>query len=152
MVVSIEQHVNWIADALQYLRNNNLYSLEATPKAQEAWVTHVNDYGNLTLYPQANSWYMGANVPGKPRVFLPYVGGVDRYRQACDEVVQRCYLGFEQSGAETSLCNEGRIRFVKPDVQLLLELLASLEQPTLDSLSPKDASCLLYTSPSPRDS
>ena len=82
---------------------------------------------------------MGANVPGKPRVFLPYVGGVDRYRQACDEVVQRGYLGFQQSGAEASLCNEGRIRFVKPDVQLLLELLASLEQPTLDSLSPKDA-------------
>jgi len=139
MVVSIEQHVNWITGALEHLRKENLHSLEATSKAQEAWVTHVNDYGNLTLYPQANSWYMGANVPGKPRVFLPYIGGVDRYRVACNEVVQRDYLGFEQSGVDGSHCNEGRIRFVKPDVQLLLELLESLEQPTLESLSPENA-------------
>lgn len=139
MVVSIEQHVDWITAALKHLRDEGLQSLEATENAQEAWVTHVNDYGNLTLYPQANSWYMGANVPGKPRVFLPYIGGVDRYRQACNEVVQRDYLGFEQAGADGTHCNEGRIRFVKPDVQLLLELLASLEQPPLDSLSPEDA-------------
>jgi len=139
MVVSIEQHVDWITAALEHLRDEDLQTLEATEPAQEAWVTHVNDYGNLTLYPQANSWYMGANVPGKPRVFLPYIGGVDRYRQACNEVVQRDYLGFEQSGSNGSHCNEGRIRFVKPDVQLLLELLASLDQPPLDSLSPEDA-------------
>ena len=50
---------------------------------------HVNDYADITLFPRANSWYMGANVPGKPRVFLPYIGGVDRYRRACDEVVER---------------------------------------------------------------
>ena len=51
--------------------------------AEAGWVQHVNDFGDITLYPKANSWYMGANVPGKPRVFLPYVGGVDRYRQVC---------------------------------------------------------------------
>ena len=139
MVVSIEQHVDWITATLLHLRSKGLQSIEATSKAQEAWVTHVNDYGNLTLYPQANSWYMGANVPGKPRVFLPYIGGVDRYRQACNEVVEAGYLGFEQTSAEESYCNDGIIRFVKPDVQLFLELLASLEQPPLDSLSPKQA-------------
>lgn len=139
MVVSIEQHVDWITEALEHLRNEGLKSIEATMQAQEAWVTHVNDYGKLTLYPKANSWYMGSNIPGKPRVFLPYIGGVDRYRQACDEVAEADYLGFKQRGSESSRCNDGIIRFVKPDVQLLLELLASLEQPPLDSLPPEQA-------------
>ena len=72
--------------------------IEPTPAAEAAWVQHVNDCADITLYPSANSWYMGANVPGKPRVFLPYVGGVDRYRRACDEVVRRDYLGFTFNG------------------------------------------------------
>ncbi len=139
MVVSIEQHVDWITAALEHLRNEGLKAMEATASAQEAWVVHVNDYANLTLYPQANSWYMGANVPGKPRVFLPYIGGVDRYRQACNEVTEGDYLGFLQSGPSGSRCNEGVIRFVKPDVQMVLEALASLELPTLDSLPPVQA-------------
>ena len=139
MAVSIEQHVEWITAALEHLRGEGFHSIEATSAAQESWVTHVNDYANLTLYPQANSWYMGANVPGKPRVFLPYIGGVDRYRQVCDDVVKRDYLGFEQVGNAGSRCNDGVIRPVKPDVQLLLELLASLDQPPLDSLTPEAA-------------
>lgn len=134
MVVSIEQHVDWITAALEHLRNEKLETLEATAAAQEGWATHVNDFANLTLYPVANSWYMGANVPGKPRVFLPYIGGVDTYRQACDEVVEQDYLGFEQSGPSGSRCNEGVIRVVKPDVQMLLDLIASLEQPPLETL------------------
>jgi cation diffusion facilitator CzcD-associated flavoprotein CzcO len=64
-------------------------TIEPTPTAEAGWVQHVNDCADITLFPQANSWYMGANVPGKPRVFLPYVGGVDRYRGICDEVVSR---------------------------------------------------------------
>ena len=63
---------------------------------------HVNDCADITLYPTANSWYMGANVPGKPRVFLPYVGGVDVYRAACDEVVSNDYFGFRMTGPDGS--------------------------------------------------
>jgi cyclohexanone monooxygenase len=94
MIVSIEQHVDWIADCIAYLRDHGLATIEATRAAQEAWVEHVNQVGHATLYPQANSWYMGANVPGKPRVFMPYIGGVGVYRQKCDEVAARGYEGF----------------------------------------------------------
>lgn len=139
MSVSIEQHVEWITAALEDMRKEDFETIEATDSAQEAWVQHVNDYGNLTLYPTANSWYMGANVPGKPRVFLPYIGGVDRYRQACNEVVEQDYLGFERGGEKGSRCNAGIIRFVKPDVQMVLEIIASLDQAPLNSLSPEDA-------------
>ena len=69
-------------------------AIEATAQAQEMWVAHVNDVGNLTLYPQANSWYMGANIPGKPRIFMPYIGGVGVYRQKCDDVAAKGYEGF----------------------------------------------------------
>ena len=94
MIVSIEQHVDWIADCLTYLRAHDLGTIEATTEAQDAWVAHVNEVGNLTLYPRANSWYMGANVPGKPRIFMPYIGGVGAYRQKCDEVAAKGYEGF----------------------------------------------------------
>jgi cyclohexanone monooxygenase len=95
MIVSIEQHVDWIADCIGYLREHDHESIEATMEAEDAWVAHVNEVGHRTLYPQANSWYLGANVPGKPRVFMPYVGGVGAYRQKCDEVALKGYEGFE---------------------------------------------------------
>jgi len=94
MIVSIEQHVDWIADCLTYLGRHGHASIEATTEAQEAWVQHVNDVGHMTLYPLAKSWYMGANVPGKPRIFMPYIGGVGVYRQKCDEVAAKGYEGF----------------------------------------------------------
>jgi cation diffusion facilitator CzcD-associated flavoprotein CzcO len=94
MVVSIEQHVDWIADCLAHLREHRLALMEATLDAENAWVTHVNDVGHQTLFPLANSWYMGANIPGKPRVFMPYIGGVGLYRQKCDEVAAKGYEGF----------------------------------------------------------
>ena len=94
MIVSIEQHVDWIADCLAYLRAHGFVAIEATAQAQEAWVAHVNAVGHATLYPLANSWYMGANIPGKPRIFMPYIGGVGVYRQRCDEVAARGYEGF----------------------------------------------------------
>jgi cyclohexanone monooxygenase len=101
MVVSIEQHVDWIADCLAYLRKQNLKSIEATERAETDWVAHVNEVAAKTLYLQANSWYMGANVPGKPRVFMPYIGGVNVYRQKCRDVASRGYEGFElRAGAE----------------------------------------------------
>ncbi len=94
MMVSIEQHVDWVTDGIEYLRNNNLDTMEPDRAAEDAWVTHVNDVAYETLYPQANSWYMGANIPGKPRLFLPYIGGVDAYRAKCDEVAAAGYEGF----------------------------------------------------------
>ena len=98
MMVSIEQHVDWIVSCLDDLRTEGSTAIEPTEEAVAGWVRHVNDYADITLMPQANSWYMGANVPGKPRVFLPYAGGVDGYRRACDEVVARDYVGFERHG------------------------------------------------------
>jgi cation diffusion facilitator CzcD-associated flavoprotein CzcO len=94
MIVSIEQHVEWVADCVDYLRERNIRSIEPTIDAQEAWVEHVNEVGHTTLYPRANSWYMGANIPGKPRVFMPYIGGVGTYRQKCDEIAAAGYTGF----------------------------------------------------------
>ncbi len=94
MVVSIEQHVEWIADCIAYLAENGLEQIEATLEAEEAWGDHVNALAEATLYPVANSWYVGANIPGKPRVFMPYVGGCGRYRRECEDVVARGYAGF----------------------------------------------------------
>ena len=94
MMVSIEQHVDWVAGCLDYLCERGLQGIEASVAAEDAWVEHVNEVANRTLYPRANSWYMGANIPGKPRVFMPYVGGVGHYRQLCDEIAAKDYEGF----------------------------------------------------------
>ncbi|WP_412518078.1 flavin-containing monooxygenase [Actinomadura madurae] len=95
VLVSIEQHVEWVTDHLEYLRKNGLTRSEAVLEKEDAWVDHVNEVANATLYPLGNSWYLGANVPGKPRVFMPYVGGVGRYRQICADVAARQYDGFD---------------------------------------------------------
>jgi cation diffusion facilitator CzcD-associated flavoprotein CzcO len=100
MIVSIEQHVDWIADCVMYLRGNGREVIEASLAAEDEWVEHVNEIGHRTLYPLANSWYMGANIPGKPRVFMPYIGGVGAYRQKCDEVAAAGYAGFEIGAKE----------------------------------------------------
>jgi cyclohexanone monooxygenase len=94
MIVSIEQHVDWVTDCLRYLRDRELATIEASPEAEDAWVDHVNQVASFTLYPRANSWYTGANVPGKPRVFMPYIGGLNLYTQKCAEVAARDYEGF----------------------------------------------------------
>ncbi|HEY1821852.1 MAG TPA: NAD(P)/FAD-dependent oxidoreductase [Trebonia sp.] len=94
MMVSIEQHVDWVADAIAHLDGTGLAAIEPTRQAQDDWVDHVNEVASYTLFPKANSWYMGANVPGKPRVFMPYAGGVGSYRARCDEVARNGYQGF----------------------------------------------------------
>ncbi len=99
MPVSIEQHVEWIADCISYLRERGMTRIEATEEAEEAWVDHVRQVAEGTLYPRANSWYIGANIPGKKRVFMPYVGGFLPYRQRCDEVAANGYEGFAFSGS-----------------------------------------------------
>jgi cyclohexanone monooxygenase len=94
MILSCEQHVDWIADCLQYLRARGFSRIEAEQDAEDAWVQHNNEVANRTLYPLAKSWYVGANIPGKPRVFMPYVGGVTAYKKRCDEVAANGYQGF----------------------------------------------------------
>jgi cyclohexanone monooxygenase len=100
MIVSIEQHVDWITDCLVYMRGRGLDTMEATPHAEDNWVDHVNEVAHGTLYPQANSWYMGANIPGKPQIFMPYIGGVGVYRQICNNVAAKGYKGFAMTVAE----------------------------------------------------
>ena len=97
MMMSIEQHVDWVTDAIVHLNEAGLNAIEPTRQAQDAWVDHVNEIASYTLFPKANSWYMGANVPGKTRVFMPYAGGLDVYRVKCAEVAANDYEGFTLS-------------------------------------------------------
>ena len=98
MPVAIEHHADWIADCIQHLRAKGLQRIEARPEAVEKWVAEVNDVASRTLLPMAkHSWYLGANIPGKPRVFMPYAGGMIRYRDICRNVVARDYEGFALS-------------------------------------------------------
>ncbi|MGA7996579.1 MAG: NAD(P)/FAD-dependent oxidoreductase [Bradyrhizobium sp.] len=100
MIVSIEQHVDWITDCIAWMRDRGLDTMEADRDAEDKWVAHVNEVAHTTLYPQANSWYMGANIPGKPQIFMPYIGGVGAYRQICNDVAARGYEGFAMTAAE----------------------------------------------------
>ncbi len=94
MSMSIEQHVDWIAGCMEYMRKHGLDRIDADRQAEEQWMKHVQELAERTLYMKANSWYLGANVPGKPRVFLPYLGGHGAYRKKCDDVAAADYAGF----------------------------------------------------------
>jgi cation diffusion facilitator CzcD-associated flavoprotein CzcO len=95
MPVAIEQHTQWITECIRHMRATGLTRIEASAEESDKWVAHVNDAANATLLPLANSsWYLGANVPGKPRVFMPYAGGMARYAKLCDEVAADNYRGF----------------------------------------------------------
>jgi cation diffusion facilitator CzcD-associated flavoprotein CzcO len=98
MPVAIEQHVEWITDCIAHMRAKGLATLEPREDAVEDWVAQVNAAADATLLPQASSsWYLGANVPGKPRVFMPYAGGMARYRAICDDIAAKGYQGFAVS-------------------------------------------------------
>jgi cyclohexanone monooxygenase len=99
MIVSIEQHVDWIAGCVAWMRDRDFEAMEASQEAEDNWVAHVNEVAHGTLYPQANSWYMGANIPGKPQIFMPYIGGVGAYRQICNDVAAKGYEGFAMTPA-----------------------------------------------------
>ncbi|WP_204808509.1 flavin-containing monooxygenase [Mycobacterium riyadhense] len=139
MTVSIEQHVDFVAGALTYLRTHGFDQIEPTELAEAGWMQHVDDAASITLFPQANSWYVGANIPDKPRVFMAYTAGVDFYRAACEEVVARDYLGFRLSGPKGSQCEDGVVRRLQPDVQMVLEQMAALNLPPLESMAPDQA-------------
>ncbi len=95
MIHSIEQHVDWVSDLLKTASERQVRRIEADTDAESNWVAHVNEVADSTLYPRANSWYVGANIPGKPRVFMPYVAGVGVYRKLCDEVATDGYRGLK---------------------------------------------------------
>jgi acetyl esterase/lipase len=142
MTVSIEQHVDWVAGCLKDMRDAGFETIEPTALAESGWNEHVRDCAAITLHPTASSWYMGANVPGKPRVFLPYIGGVNAYRQACDDVVSQGYLGFRRTGPGGDQCRDGVIRSMQPDVAMVLEIIAGLGLPPVETLSAADARAL----------
>ena len=102
MPISIEQHVEMISGIVSHLDRNELELIEAEVEAEDAWVEHVNEVAEPTMFMHANSWYLGANIPGKPRVFMPYAGGVGAYRQNCDKVVANGYEGFTLSAPARS--------------------------------------------------
>jgi hypothetical protein len=95
MLVSIEQHVDWVSDCIQWMKTEGKATIEPSDSAEQEWAEHTEQLANMTLYPKANSWYMGANIPGKPRMFLAYVGGVGTYRMICDQVAAAGYRGFQ---------------------------------------------------------
>jgi cation diffusion facilitator CzcD-associated flavoprotein CzcO len=97
MPVAIEQHVDWISDCLEHMKENGAKRIEADLAAENAWVDHVNEAARETLFYEAKSWYLGVNIPGKPRVFMPYVGGGKLYREKCNEIAEGGYEGFRLS-------------------------------------------------------
>ena len=102
MMVAIEQHVDWIADCIGYLEEHGLATIDATVEAEDDWVEHVNAVASRTLFPTANSWWMGANVPGKARVFMPYIGGLPLYTDVIGRVAAERYRGFHLGDATTA--------------------------------------------------
>jgi len=94
MLVSIEQHVDWAVACIDHMRTHGYRRVEAQQASQDQWVDHVNEVANATLFPQGGSWYLGANIPGKPRVFMPYAAGVGVYREIADRVAANGYEGF----------------------------------------------------------
>ena len=102
VVVAIEQHVDWIARCLRHMLDHQLQVARADARDEEQWVAHVNEVASRTLFPTANSWYMGANIPGKPRAFLPYVGGLQNYTVICEQVVSEGYKGLHFDAGATA--------------------------------------------------
>ena len=94
MPPAIEQHIEWISDFIEYMLEHSIEAAEAGLDAENAWVSHVNEIAEPTMFMLANSWYLGANIPGKPRVFMPYAGGLGTYREKCNEVAHNGYEGF----------------------------------------------------------
>ena len=133
MAVSIEQHVDWVVDRLAALREAGFTTMEATETAQAGWAQHMADCSMVTLHRLANTWYTGANVPGKVQGVMPYTGGVGPYRSICNEVVGRGMLGFKLSGPDVAeQCNDGEVVRLQPDVRLVLGMLAEMNLPQIE--------------------
>ena len=101
MIQAIEQHVDWITDCISHMCDIDADTIEPTIADEDAWVEHVNEVSKVSLRSTCSSWYVGANVPGRPRVFMPYIGGFPVYVQKCNEVMNKGYKGFIIAGAES---------------------------------------------------
>jgi cation diffusion facilitator CzcD-associated flavoprotein CzcO/acetyl esterase/lipase len=135
MAVSIEQHVDWVIDRLIAMREAGFTTIEATEGAQAGWARHMADCSMITLHRLANTWYTGANVPGKAQGVMPYTGGVGPYRSICNEVVSRGMLGFRLTGPGVAeQVNDGEVVRLQPDVRLVLQMLAQMQLPPIESL------------------
>ena len=99
MILAAEQHVDWIADAIAHLDANNLTTIEPSVEAVDGWLEECSRRASATLFPSANSWYMGANIPGKTRIFMPFIGGFGVYSDICADVAAQGYRGFELNSA-----------------------------------------------------
>ena len=102
MIVSIEQHVDWLADCMSHMRDVGATTIEPKPEDEDAWVEHVNEVSTVSLRSTCSSWYVGTNIPGRPRVFMPYIGGFPVYVQKCNEVMSSGFDGFVLGGAPAS--------------------------------------------------
>ena len=94
MLPTIEHHVDWIAGMIAFMRERGLAKIEPSVEAEDEWVSHVGEVAGRTLRYTCSSWYLGANIPGKPRIFMPYIGGFPAYIQTCDEIATNGYEGF----------------------------------------------------------
>jgi len=140
MAVSIEQHIDWVVDRLIAMRDAGFTTIEPTVTAQAGWARHMADCSMITLHRLANTWYTGANVPGKPRGVMPYTGGVGPYRGICNEIVERGMLGFRLTGpGRAEQCNDGEIVRLQPDVRLVLNMLATMNLPPIESMGAQGA-------------
>ena len=140
MAVSIEQHVDWVVERLAAMREAGFTTIDATETAQAGWTQHMADCSMMTLHRLANTWYTGANVPGKAQGVMPYTGGVGPYRSICNEVVGRGMLGFKLSGPNVAeQCNDGEVVRLQPDVRLVLGMLAQMNLPQIEQLGAQGA-------------
>ena len=94
MLPSIEQHVEWISGCIEFMNKKGIRCIEAEKHAEDDWVKHVNEVADLSLRSTCSSWYVGANIEGKARVFMPYIGGFPKYVEKCTEVVKKDYEGY----------------------------------------------------------
>jgi cation diffusion facilitator CzcD-associated flavoprotein CzcO len=112
MIQAIEQHVDWLADCIGHMRDVDAASIEPTRDDEDAWVEHVNDVSTVSLRSTCSSWYVGTNIPGRPRVFMPYIGGFPVYVQKCNEVMSSGFAGFVLDGGHKSNA-EPQVRFTE---------------------------------------
>ena len=102
MIQSIEQHADWVVDCMSHMRETGAETIEPTLEEEDAWVEHVNEVAAISLRSTCSSWYVGANIPGRPRVFMPYIGGFPIYVNKCNEVMDNGYKGFLLEGAKAT--------------------------------------------------
>lgn len=144
MLISIEQHVEWVTDCIHYLRENNLQAFEAMVEAEEFWSKQCHAIADMTLLTKVDSWYMGANIEGKSRGFLPFAGGVGFYRLLCEDIAARGYEGFTALSVHQSpqkrFAKEGFFKGdLDPQAWFLLKQLESTGAPPMETLTPEQA-------------